>query len=53
MAGMSQTSEDVLTVLTITPAARSTVLDVLRSEPEAESLALWLEIAGEADGAYR
>ena len=52
MTGMSEAREDVRPVLTITPEARATVLEVLANESESESLALWLEISGEADGAY-
>lgn len=39
-------------MLTITSEARTTVLDVLAKEPDAESLALWLEVSGEANGAW-
>jgi Fe/S biogenesis protein NfuA len=39
-------------VLTITPEARSTVLEVLANEAESDTLALWLEVSGEANGAY-
>jgi len=39
-------------VLTITSEARATVLEVLANESESESLALWLEISGESNGAY-
>ena len=52
MTGMSEAREDVRPVLTITPEARATVLEVLANESESEKLALWLEISGEADGAY-
>jgi Fe/S biogenesis protein NfuA len=52
MSGMSEDREDIATVLTITPEARATVLEVLANEAEAETLALWLEISGEANGAY-
>jgi Fe/S biogenesis protein NfuA len=52
MAGMSEAREDVRPVLTITPEARTTVLEVLANEAESDKLALWLEISGEADGAY-
>mgnify|MGYP003326513751 CR=1 FL=1 len=52
MAGMSADREDVEPVLTITPEARATVLGVLAQEAEADSLALWLEVSGEANGAY-
>src|ERR1700722_18569247 len=52
MAGMSEDREDIRPVLTITPDARSTVLEVLANEAESDTLALWLEINGESDGAY-
>ncbi len=52
MAGMSEAREDIHPVLTISPEARATVLEVLASEAEAEALALWLEINGESNGAY-
>ena len=52
MAGMSEAREDIQLVLTITPGARATVCEVLASEAEAETLALWLEINGESNGAY-
>jgi Fe/S biogenesis protein NfuA len=52
MAGMSEDHEDVRPVLTITPGARETVLEVLANEPESDSLALWLEVSGESNGAY-
>ncbi len=49
---MSDVREQVRPVLTITDAARATVLDVLANEPESDALALWLEVSGESDGAY-
>jgi Fe/S biogenesis protein NfuA len=52
MAGMSEDREDIRPVLTVTPEASTTVLEVLANEPESAALALWLEISGEADGAY-
>jgi Fe/S biogenesis protein NfuA len=52
MAGMSEAREDIHPVLTISVEARATVLEVLASEAEAETLALWLEINGESNGAY-
>ncbi len=39
-------------MLTITDAARATVLEVLANEADAGSLALWLEVSGEQNGAY-
>jgi Fe/S biogenesis protein NfuA len=52
MTGMSEDREDIAPVLTITPEARATVLEVLANEAEPDSLALWLEVSGEAAGAY-
>ena len=52
MTGMTEDREDIAPVLTITPEARATVLEVLANEAESESLALWLEVSGEASGAY-
>jgi Fe/S biogenesis protein NfuA len=52
MAGMSEDREDIRPVLTITPEARATVLEVLSNEAESSSLALWLEISGVNEGAY-
>jgi Fe/S biogenesis protein NfuA len=52
MTGMSEDREDIRPVLTITGDARATVLEVLANESESESLALWLEISGESNGAY-
>ncbi len=52
MAGMSEDREDVRPVLTITGDAQATVLEVLANESESGSLALWLEISGESNGAY-
>lgn len=52
MTGMSEDREDIAPVLTITPDARATVLEVLANEAESDTLALWLEISGEANGAY-
>jgi Fe/S biogenesis protein NfuA len=43
---------EVSTVLTVTPAARSVVLDARAQEAEAERLALWVEVTGARDGAY-
>jgi Fe/S biogenesis protein NfuA len=52
MAGMSEARDDVTPVLTITDAARATVLEVLANEADPTSLALWLEISGVGDNAY-
>jgi Fe/S biogenesis protein NfuA len=43
---------DVSAVLTVTPAARSIVLDARSQEAEADRLALWVEVTGARDGAY-
>lgn len=39
-------------VLTVTPSARSVVLDARAQEGDAERLALWVEVTGSRDGAY-
>jgi len=39
-------------VLTISDDARAKVLEVRAAEPEAERLALWVEVSGEQAGAY-
>jgi Fe/S biogenesis protein NfuA len=52
MAGMSEDRDEVQAVLTVTPDARATVLEVLSNEADADTLALWLEISGEHGGAY-
>ena len=52
MTGMSEDREDIAPVLTITRDARATVLEVLANEAESDTLALWLEVNGEANGAY-
>ena len=44
--------ENIGETLTITSEARATVLDVLAKEPDSESLALWLEVSGESNGAW-
>jgi Fe/S biogenesis protein NfuA len=49
---MTDNREDTAPVLTITPEARATVLEVLANEADSDSLALWLEVSGEANGAY-
>jgi Fe/S biogenesis protein NfuA len=52
MAGMSDAREDAPMVLTITPTAKATVVDVLANESESDTLALWLEVSGVSNGAY-
>ncbi|MGO8870454.1 MAG: NifU family protein [Acidimicrobiales bacterium] len=49
---MSEDRDDVRPVLTITPDARATVLEVLANETDSDTLALWLEVSGERNGAY-
>src|SRR5688500_7360107 len=53
--GCERMSEDAVPemVLTVTENARQKVLRVRANEPEPEKLALWLEIAGVANGKYR
>jgi Fe/S biogenesis protein NfuA len=48
-AGNGQASSSVLA---ITPAARSVVLDARAQETDADRLALWVEVTGSRDGAY-
>src|SRR5579863_10040668 len=48
-AGNGHTSASVLA---ITPAARSVVLDARAQEADADRLALWVEVTGSRDGAY-
>jgi Fe/S biogenesis protein NfuA len=36
----------------VTEAARTKILEVRAAEPDADSLALWIEVSGEANGAY-
>ena len=39
-------------MLSVTPEARATILEVLANEAGSDTLALWLEVSGEAGGAY-
>ncbi len=39
-------------ILAISPEAQQKVLEVRNAEPDPETLALWIEINGEANGAY-
>ena len=39
-------------ILAISPEAQQKVLEVRKAEPDPETLALWIEINGEANGAY-
>ena len=52
MAGMDDDRDELQAVLSVTPEARATVLEVLANEAESDTLALWLEVSGEAGGAY-
>ena len=40
-------------VVTVTDAARDKILEVRADEPDADTLALWIEVSGEAAGAYQ
>ena len=39
-------------VLLVTDAARRQIVDVRAGEPDADGLALWVEVSGESDGSY-
>jgi Fe/S biogenesis protein NfuA len=39
-------------ILSISPEAQQKVLEVRNAEPDPETLALWIEVNGEANGAY-
>jgi Fe/S biogenesis protein NfuA len=57
MAGMSTVGEelghdDIRPLVTVSEAARSTVAEVLSREADSASLALWIEVSGERNGAY-
>jgi Fe/S biogenesis protein NfuA len=39
-------------LLTLTDSARDKILEVRAAEPDPDSLALWVEVSGEANGAY-
>jgi Fe/S biogenesis protein NfuA len=45
-------SEVVEPLVTLTDAARTKIREVRAAEPDAETLALWIEVSGEANGAY-
>jgi Fe/S biogenesis protein NfuA len=45
-------SELVEPILTLTDAARDKILEVRAAEPGADTLALWVAVTGESDGAY-
>jgi Fe/S biogenesis protein NfuA len=51
-AGLAGNGHTGTAVLTITPGARSVVLDARAQEGDAERLALWVEVTGSRDGAY-
>jgi Fe/S biogenesis protein NfuA len=40
-------------VVTVTDAARDKILEVRAGEPDSDTLALWIEVSGEANGAYQ
>ena len=40
-------------VVSVTDAARDKILEVRADEPDADTLALWIEVSGEAAGAYQ
>jgi Fe/S biogenesis protein NfuA len=44
--------EVVEPILTLTDAARDKILEVRAAEPDADALALWVTVTGEASGAY-
>jgi Fe/S biogenesis protein NfuA len=52
MAGVSEDREEIHPVVTLTPGARETILEVLANEADSAALALWLEISGQGDDAY-
>lgn len=45
-------SDVVVPILTITDPARDKILEVRGAEPDPETLALWVEVSGESQGAY-
>jgi Fe/S biogenesis protein NfuA len=45
-------SDVVEPVLTVTDAAREKIREVRASEPDSDTLALWVEVSGQAAGAY-
>src|SRR5260370_42521197 len=45
-------SDVVEPVLAVTDAARDKIVEVRASEPDSDTLALWVEISGEAAGAF-
>jgi Fe/S biogenesis protein NfuA len=52
MAGMDDNRDELQALLTVTPGARATILEVLADEADSDALALWLEISGESGAAY-
>jgi hypothetical protein len=48
---MARSVED-LALVSLTPEARTVVLEALHQEPDPERLALWLEVRGVQDGAF-
>jgi Fe/S biogenesis protein NfuA len=51
-AGPAGNGHPSAAVLTVTPAARTVVLDARSQETDAERLALWVEVTGARDAAY-
>jgi len=49
---MGQVSSVADPVVTVTDPARDKILEVRAGEPESDTLALWIEVSGEAAGAY-
>jgi Fe/S biogenesis protein NfuA len=45
-------SDVVEPLVTLTDEARTKILEVRAAEPDAETLALWIEVSGEVNGAY-
>lgn len=50
--GSDGSAEPASPLVTVTPTARSVVLDARSQEPDAERLALWVEVTGSAGDAY-
>ncbi len=50
MGHMSDVADQVVTV---TEAAREKIVEVRAGEPDADTLALWIEVSGEAAGAFQ
>jgi len=50
--GSAGAPETVPPILLVTPAALGVVVDARAQEPDADQLALWVEVTGSANGAY-